>query len=77
MCHGVHCDYGTHCDAGECVCSTDCPQESSETVCASNMLTYSNLCEMQKASCATEEALEILFYGECEEKFSVSTPGIF
>lgn len=72
LCQGVKCRFGARCEAGECVCPTNCSySEPSELVCASNMITYPNECEMQKASCDLPEPLSIIFFGDCREKFSV------
>lgn len=72
LCQGVKCRFGARCEAGECVCPTNCSySEPSELVCASNMITYPNECEMQKASCDLPDPLSIIFFGDCREKFSV------
>ncbi|CAG9855043.1 unnamed protein product [Phyllotreta striolata] len=72
LCQNVNCKYGGKCEAGECVCPTNCDEAGEEPVCASDMTTYRNECELQKARCArgTNAApLTVIFYGDCREKF--------
>ncbi|KAK6622158.1 hypothetical protein RUM44_001965 [Polyplax serrata] len=74
LCQGVKCKFGSRCVAGDCVCPINCSySESSELVCASNMVTYSSECEMQKASCEQPDhlpPLSVFFYGSCKEKYT-------
>ena len=73
LCQGVQCKFNARCEAGECVCPTDCESAGDELVCASNLNTYSNECELQKAACLqSKEArpLKAIFYGDCNEKFT-------
>lgn len=76
LCRGVSCKYGASCELGVCVCPTDCPSGPEEPVCASNMHTYTNECEMQKQACLTEPplSLTVVFYGDCNDRLTpVST----
>jgi coxsackievirus/adenovirus receptor len=57
------------------VCPTNCGGSTgihmSEPVCASNMVTYPNECELQRASCNQPPGvapLAVIFYGDCREK---------
>jgi len=75
LCQGVECQWGARCEAGECVCPTNCGGSTgihmSEPVCASNMVTYPNECELQRASCNQPPGvppLTVIFYGDCREK---------
>ncbi|KAL1493054.1 hypothetical protein ABEB36_011193 [Hypothenemus hampei] len=73
LCENVECKYGARCEAGECVCPTNCDGSGAEPVCASNMMTYPNECEMQKAMCqesgGESSSLSVVFYGDCQERF--------
>lgn len=75
LCQDVKCKFGSRCVAGDCVCPINCSySESSELVCASNMVTYLNECEMEKASCEQPDhlpPLSVFFYGSCKEKYSL------
>lgn len=74
MCKNVECKFGEHCKAGECVCPTDCSDSGVEPVCASNMVTYANECELKKVSCLLppgSATLNVIFYGDCRERFAV------
>ncbi|XP_044740905.1 agrin-like isoform X2 [Chrysoperla carnea] len=74
MCKNVECKNGEHCKAGECVCPTDCSESGMEPVCASNMITYANECELKKVSCLLPvgaSPLNVIFYGDCRERFAV------
>lgn len=54
------------------MCPTNCNEAGDEPVCASNMITYPNECEMQKAACIqspNNAPLAVVFYGDCREKF--------
>ncbi|XP_030748435.1 agrin-like isoform X2 [Sitophilus oryzae] len=79
LCENVECKYGARCEAGECVCPTNCQESGSEPVCASNMMTYQNECEMQKAMCqdstnyAAAGSLSVVFYGDCRERFPIGS----
>ncbi|XP_057656608.1 agrin-like isoform X3 [Diorhabda carinulata] len=68
LCQGVECKYGGKCEAGECVCPTDCEDAGEEPVCASDMITYRNECELQKVRCS-RGPLAVIFYGDCRERF--------
>ncbi|KAH1022933.1 hypothetical protein HUJ04_012244 [Dendroctonus ponderosae] len=73
LCKNAECKYGARCEAGECVCPTNCDGSGDEPVCASNMMTYSNECEMQKAMCqdspSYSSSLSVVFFGDCRERF--------
>ncbi|XP_044765426.1 agrin-like isoform X2 [Coccinella septempunctata] len=74
LCGGVKCKYGARCEAGNCVCPTNCEGSGVEPVCASNMMTFPNECELQKATCLDNDnspQLTVVFYGDCRERFSV------
>lgn len=71
----MECENGAHCVAGICVCPQNCPDKSGETVCGSDAKTYSSECELQKAACERDPnvpPLQVIFYGECVEKFPVA-----
>lgn len=75
MCQGIQCKFGARCEAGECVCPTNCEGSGNEPVCASNMVTFPNECELQKAACLQPfdaPPLNIVFYGDCRERFPVA-----
>ncbi|GJQ68230.1 hypothetical protein Trydic_g10765 [Trypoxylus dichotomus] len=75
LCQEVQCKFGARCEAGECVCPTNCEGSGDEPVCASNMITFPNECELQKAACLlpTKAApLSVVFYGDCRERFPVT-----
>lgn len=74
LCQDVECKYGARCEAGECVCPTNCEGSGDEAVCASNMMTFPNECELQKAMClqpTNSAPLSVVFYGDCRERFPV------
>lgn len=89
LCSGVECKHGGRCEAGECVCPTRCDTAGEEPVCASNLTTFRNECELQQAACQqpttlqpssrsslqSDQRLTVLFYGDCRERFPV--PGTF
>ncbi|KAF5294801.1 hypothetical protein FQA39_LY00285, partial [Lamprigera yunnana] len=74
MCKGVECKYGAKCVDGKCVCPTNCEKSKEEPICGSNLITYWNECEFQKASCLQPSvpSVTVLFYGNCSEKFPVT-----
>lgn len=56
------------------MCPTNCEGSGAEPVCASNMMTFPNECELQKATCLDADNsphLTVVFYGDCRERFSV------
>ncbi|CAG9828275.1 unnamed protein product [Diabrotica balteata] len=72
LCQGVQCKFEGRCEAGECVCPKNCEEAGEEPVCASDMMTYPNECELQKARCAKGSKgapISVVFYGDCREKF--------
>uniref|UniRef100_A0A6P7FT13 Agrin-like n=1 Tax=Diabrotica virgifera virgifera TaxID=50390 RepID=A0A6P7FT13_DIAVI len=72
LCQGVQCKFGGRCEAGECVCPKNCEEAGEEPVCASDMMTYPNECELLKARCAKGSKtapISVVFYGDCREKF--------
>lgn len=78
VCQGIKCTNRTRCESGVCVCPSDCDKDLSvsitdEPVCASDMNTYSNECEMQKHACVHSlSTLNVLFYGDCKERIDAS-----
>lgn len=53
----------------------DCKGAGEEPICASNMVTYRNECELQKANCALPTPsgkLKVVFFGDCKERFPVA-----
>lgn len=75
LCQGIECKHGAHCEAGKCICPTNCEGSGDEPVCASNMMTYPNECELQKAVCLQPSnlmPLSVVFYGDCRERFPVA-----
>ncbi|XP_076261775.1 agrin-like isoform X1 [Rhynchophorus ferrugineus] len=77
LCENVECKYGARCEAGECVCPKNCDSAGDEPVCASNMMTYQNECQMQKAMCQESPNyaghLNVVFYGDCRERFPIGS----
>lgn len=77
LCENVECKYGARCEAGECVCPANCDGSGDEPVCASNIMTYPNECEMQKAMCQDSPSytgpLSVVFYGDCRERFPIGS----
>ena len=61
------CHPGFHCRYGVCVrrnCTLNCSGVAIEPVCASNGVTYNNLCELEKVKC--DLALDMEYYnGTC------------
>ncbi|XP_061708931.1 agrin-like isoform X5 [Cydia pomonella] len=76
LCENVQCSFGARCAAGECVCPSDCTGAAREPVCGSNMQTYYNECELQKAACQLSPAntLHVIFYGDCKDRLAVVPP---
>nr|XP_022901915.1 agrin-like isoform X3 [Onthophagus taurus] len=75
LCKDVECKFGARCEAGQCVCPTDCQGSGDEPVCASNMITYPNECELQKATCQLPRdasQLTVVFYGDCRERYPIA-----
>ncbi|KAG8316609.1 hypothetical protein J6590_046655 [Homalodisca vitripennis] len=74
LCLDVQCKYGARCRAGVCICPSACPDELDEPVCASNMMTYKNECDMQKHACALDPPamLTVIFFGACSIKLKPS-----
>ncbi|KAK7792852.1 hypothetical protein R5R35_009634 [Gryllus longicercus] len=87
LCRDIKCHFGARCEAGECVCPTNCSagagpkagaapapaggEQVAEPVCASNMETYANECELQRASCLQPPGappLHVIFFGDCRER---------
>ena len=69
-CLNVKCYYYAICKAlgeqsAECVCPKECP-EYEAPVCASNGVTYRNLCEYKKAICAVSGNFTIVQNGSCK-----------
>ncbi|XP_063375588.1 agrin-like isoform X6 [Cydia amplana] len=76
LCENVQCSFGARCAAGECICPSDCTGAAREPVCGSNMQTYYNECELQKAACHLTPAntLHVIFYGDCKDRLAVVPP---
>ncbi|XP_063395298.1 agrin-like isoform X4 [Cydia fagiglandana] len=76
LCENVQCSFGARCAAGECICPSDCTGAAREPVCGSNMQTYYNECELQKAACQLSPAntLHVIFYGDCKDRLAVVPP---
>ncbi len=71
LCANVQCKFGARCEGGVCICPTECPL-SREPVCGSNLITYTNECELQKAACTVGHPLNVHFYGDCKEGLSAA-----
>lgn len=71
LCANVQCKFGARCEGGVCICPTECPL-SREPVCGSNLITYTNECELQKAACTVGHPLTVHFYGDCKEGLSAA-----
>ncbi|ODN03364.1 Agrin [Orchesella cincta] len=74
LCANVQCKFGARCETGMCICPTECPL-SREPVCGSNLITYTNECELQKAACTVGRQLTVHFYGDCKEGLSAAIGG--
>jgi len=86
----VSCRAGAVCVSGKCECAAHCDGGSGpvvagvpgaaavrEAVCGSDRVTYRNECELRKADCERPPSLppiEVLFYGDCRERFGVEVP---
>ncbi|XP_059489146.1 agrin-like isoform X2 [Neocloeon triangulifer] len=75
-CLEVKCKFGAVCEAGECVCPGACPASKTESICASDGITYASECEMVRAGCAASQELQVEFYGECTEKLVTPAPTV-
>lgn len=71
LCANVQCKFGARCEGGVCICPTECPS-SREPVCGSDLETYTNECELQKAACTVGRPLTVHFYGDCKEGLSAA-----
>ncbi|KAK6177684.1 hypothetical protein SNE40_015737 [Patella caerulea] len=73
-CADVVCQYGAKCENGACVCPIMCPTIR-EPVCANDGVTYSNECEMRRASCGLSINLVIFPNDRCEDEVISSGSG--
>lgn len=61
---GYECRYGI-CKPQDCTQLEDCSSEPVELVCASNGVTYNNLCEVERARCELRQDIKYLYDGTC------------
>ncbi|XP_055958196.1 agrin [Patella vulgata] len=73
-CADVVCQYGAKCENGACVCPIMCPTVR-EPVCANDGVTYSNECEMRRASCGLSINLVIFPNDRCDDEVISSGSG--
>ncbi|XP_041485137.1 SPARC-like [Lytechinus variegatus] len=82
-CANFECSIGRECTIDEfrepfCVCAESCPQEENSNdaihrtkVCATNNVTYTNLCEFHRRKCEDTNSelkrIDVDYYGECAE----------
>ncbi|KOC64150.1 Agrin [Habropoda laboriosa] len=70
-CEKTYCSWGATCVVSEngkplCQCPTDCPS-TSEPVCGSDNVTYSNYCHLRKTSCLERKTTRVQHQGACGE----------
>ncbi|XP_050484807.1 agrin-like isoform X6 [Bombus huntii] len=71
-CEKTYCSWGATCVVSEngkplCQCPTDCPS-TSEPVCGSDNMTYTNYCHLRKTSCLERKTTRVKNQGACEIK---------
>ncbi|PBC32384.1 Agrin [Apis cerana cerana] len=69
-CEKTYCSWGATCVVSEngkplCQCPTDCPS-TSEPVCGSDNVTYTNYCHLRKSSCLERKSTRVKNQGACE-----------
>ncbi|XP_050436691.1 agrin-like [Adelges cooleyi] len=68
-CSGMDCQYYSICESdgteAKCVCPTFKCSNTSDKVCGSDGITYTDLCHLQNASCATRKKISVAYTGEC------------
>ncbi|KAL1022299.1 hypothetical protein UPYG_G00024820 [Umbra pygmaea] len=64
------CQFGAECDIDAedvwCVCNIDCSHISYNPVCASDVRSYDNPCQVKEASCQRQEWIEVTHLGHCQ-----------
>lgn len=70
-CEKTYCSWGATCVVSEngkplCQCPTDCPS-TSEPVCGSDNVTYTNYCHLRKSSCLERKSTRVKNQGACGE----------
>uniref|UniRef100_A0A7M5XJW8 EGF-like domain-containing protein n=2 Tax=Clytia hemisphaerica TaxID=252671 RepID=A0A7M5XJW8_9CNID len=60
------CVYDSVTGAAKCGCHTHC-HDDEEKACGTNMMTYKNRCELEKAACEAGGKFEYAHHGPCEE----------
>ncbi|KYN32911.1 Agrin, partial [Trachymyrmex septentrionalis] len=70
-CEKIYCAWGATCIVSEngkglCQCSTDCPL-TSDPVCGSDDVTYTNHCHLRQASCQNRKNIRMKHKGACGE----------
>lgn len=73
-CEKTYCSWGATCVVSEngkplCQCPTDCPS-TSEPVCGSDNMTYTNYCHLRKTSCLERKTTRVKNQGACGEYHS-------
>ncbi|XP_018306500.1 follistatin-related protein 3 [Mycetomoellerius zeteki] len=68
-CEKIYCAWGATCIVSEngkglCQCSTDCPL-TSDPVCGSDDVTYTNHCHLRQASCQNRKNIRLKHKGAC------------
>ncbi|XP_050532357.1 agrin-like [Daktulosphaira vitifoliae] len=79
-CSQMNCEYYSVCESdgskAKCVCPTFKCSNTSGKVCGSDGITYTDLCHLQNASCATRKKIFVAHAGECgsyqDQKYNCS-----
>ncbi|KYQ52940.1 Agrin, partial [Trachymyrmex zeteki] len=72
-CEKIYCAWGATCIVSEngkglCQCSTDCPL-TSDPVCGSDDVTYTNHCHLRQASCQNRKNIRLKHKGACAHPY--------
>lgn len=74
-CEKTYCSWGATCVVSEsgkplCQCPADCPS-TSEPVCGSDNVTYTNYCHLRQTSCLKRKSTRVKHQGACGEYSSI------
>ncbi|KYM75555.1 Agrin [Atta colombica] len=77
-CEKIYCAWGATCIVSEngkglCQCSTDCPL-TSDPVCGSDDVTYTNHCHLRQASCQNRKNIRMKHKGACAHTLTRTAP---